>query len=152
MWIILGILAVPLIEIGLFVTVGAQLGLWLTLAWVVVTGVLGVFLLKGVAMMGTHSAASRMRESLSDPLSPIAHQMLVGFAGLFLLLPGFFTDTLGLLLLVRPVRTLLIKLLAGRIRVATVATRGSVVDGEWRDVTPEGQPKPDNPPSEWTRH
>jgi UPF0716 protein FxsA len=152
MWIILGILALPLIEIGLFVTLGAWLGLWLTLAWVILTGVLGVILLKGIAMMGTHSAAGRVRETLSDPLSPVAHQILVGFAGLFLLLPGFFTDAIGLLLLVRPIRTLFIKLLASRIRVVTVATEGSVVDGEWLDVTPEGQPKLDNPPSEWTRH
>ncbi|MFN6005839.1 MAG: FxsA family protein, partial [Paracoccaceae bacterium] len=46
MWIILAILAWPLVEIALFVTLGGTLGLWLTLAWVLLTGVIGVLILK----------------------------------------------------------------------------------------------------------
>jgi len=91
MWIIIGILALPLVEIGLFVTLGAKLGLWLTLAWVLATGFFGVILLRGVAMLGTHDLSSGVRDKMVDPLSPIAHRVLVGIAGLLLLLPGFFT-------------------------------------------------------------
>jgi UPF0716 protein FxsA len=121
MWLIIGALAIPLIEIALFVTLGARLGLWVTLAWVVLTGVLGVILLKGVAMLGTHQMAAEMRDNLRDPASPIAHQVLVGVAGLLLLLPGFFTDTLGILLLLKPVRRLVIGFLARRIEATVVA-------------------------------
>ena len=52
MWIILAILALPLVEIALFVTLGAWPGLWLTLAWVLATGMAGVLLLRGLAVSG----------------------------------------------------------------------------------------------------
>ena len=65
MWIVFGLLAWPLVEIGLFVTLGAKLGLWLTLGWVLLTGVLGVLLLKGMALGGRESLRQGFREGLA---------------------------------------------------------------------------------------
>lgn len=124
MWIVLGILALPLVEIGLFVTLGAKLGLWLTLGWVILTGVLGVLLLKGLALEGRAGLQRGLQEGLQDPLSPLAHKALVGVAAVLLILPGFFTDALGLLLLLPPVRSLIIKGLAGRMRSVMVVRPG----------------------------
>lgn len=151
MWIILAILAIPLIEIALFVTLGAALGLWVTLAWVVATGVLGVIVLKGVAMLGIDQMATGIREELRDPLSPLAHRFLVGIAGLFLLLPGFFTDALGLLLLIPPFRRVLIAFIGKRMK-ASVEVYGGTVDGEWRDVTPVREQNLTPPGDQGTRH
>ena len=130
MWIVLGLLALPLVEIGLFVTLGAKLGLWLTLGWVVLTGVLGVLLLKSMAMAGGETLRRGFREGLQDPLSPLAHRALVGVAAVLLILPGFFTDTLGLVLLLPPVRALIIKGLAGRMRGVVVMHRGQGFEEE----------------------
>lgn len=116
MRILLGMLALPLVEIGLFVTLGAQLGLWLTLAWVVLTGVAGVLLLKGLAVAGQRGLREGLQEGLHDPLSPLAHKALMGVAAVLLILPGFFTDTLGLILLLSPVRTLIIRQMGQRMR------------------------------------
>lgn len=130
MWIILAILALPLVEIGLFVTLGAQLGLWLTLAWVMLTGVLGVLLLRRLALGGRESLRRGFQEGLQDPLSPLAHRALEGVAAVLLILPGFFTDAMGLLLLLPPVRAVLIRLLAKRMRGVTIIRQGDVYDGE----------------------
>lgn len=130
MWIVLGILALPLIEIGLFVTLGAKLGLWLTLAWVMLTGVLGVMLLKGLALSGGQRLREGLQEGLHDPLSPLAHKALMGVAAVLLLLPGFFTDALGLLLLLPPVRGLIIKAVSSRMRGIVVMQRGPRFDDE----------------------
>ena len=46
MWIFLAFLAVPLIEIGLFIQVGGLIGLWPTLAIVVLTAVIGTALVR----------------------------------------------------------------------------------------------------------
>lgn len=124
MWIVLGLLALPLVEIGLFVTLGAKLGLWLTLGWVVLTGVLGVLLLKSLALAGGETLRRGFQEGLQDPLSPLAHRALVGVAAVLLILPGFFTDALGLVLLLPPVRALIIRGLAGRMRGVVVMRRG----------------------------
>ena len=127
MWIILAILAWPLVEIALFVTLGGTLGLWLTLAWVLLTGVIGVTILKSLsgsgAIRGRQGFVEGFRGRLAeDPLSPIAHQALIGVAAVLLILPGFLTDALGLLFLVPPVRMLLIRVLARRMRAVTVVS------------------------------
>ena len=105
MWILLGVLALPLVEIALFVTLGAKLGLWLTLAWVILTAVSGVLLLRGLALGGRETLQRGFQEGLHDPLSPLAHRALAGVGAVFLILPGFFTDVLGLLLLLRSLVT-----------------------------------------------
>lgn len=130
MWIVLGILALPLVEIGLFVTLGAALGLWLTLAWVVLTGLAGVLLLKSLALSGQRGLREGLQEGLDDPLSPLAHKALMGVAAVLLILPGFFTDALGLILLLPPVRALIIRGLASRMRGAVVLRRGQAFDDE----------------------
>ena len=83
MLVLLVILAVPLIEIGLFVVVGGAIGLWPTLAWVVATAALGVILLKGMAMIGVSSLSRDMAE-FSDTRSPMAHRILVLLAAVCL--------------------------------------------------------------------
>jgi UPF0716 protein FxsA len=128
MWIILAILALPLVEIALFVTVGGWMGLWLTLAWVLATGMAGVLLLRRLAVSGAVRGRREFVEGFrgrlaENPLSPIAHQALTGVAAVLLILPGFFTDALGLLLLLPPVRVLLIGLLARRMQGVTVVSR-----------------------------
>jgi UPF0716 protein FxsA len=150
MWILLAILVVPFIEIALFVTLGAKLGLWLTLAWVVLTGAFGIVVLKGVAMLGIDQMAIGIRDELRNPLSPLANRFLVGISGLCLLLPGFFTDAVGILLLFPPVRRVLIAFI-GRRMPGEAAPPGAFVDGDWRDVTPDRDPAA-APSETGTRH
>jgi UPF0716 protein FxsA len=125
MWIVLGVLALPLLEIGLFVTLGAALGLWLTLALVILTAVIGVTILRGLSM-GGRGLRQGLQEGMHDPLSPIMHRTLIGIAAVLLILPGFFTDALGLLLLLPPVRSGIIRLMAQRLRGVTIIQRGPV--------------------------
>jgi UPF0716 protein FxsA len=152
MWLLLAFLAIPLIEIGLFVVIGGAIGLWATLAWVILAGILGIIVLKGVSMIGPVSLSRGMQE-LRDPLSPIAHRVMVVVAGGFLLVPGFLTDFVGLLLLIPPVRLMIIKLVARRFHGnSVVVAQSEVIDGEWRDVTVPDQPGSGKSPSDWTRH
>ena len=160
MWVLLAILAVPLIEIGLFVTLGGAIGLWATLAWVLISAALGLVVLKGIATTGSVTLGRDMHE-LADPLSPIAHRVMVVMAGGLLLLPGFFTDALGLLLLIRPVRALAIRAMAGHFGDVVSVWPGAAgrrpgddaIDGTFIDLDakPPRQGR-DGPPSGWTRH
>ena len=103
MWVFALFLAVPLIEIGLFVTVGGWLTLWPTLAIVLGTGVLGVFVMRLQGLRAIFDVQDAVR-SMKNPLSPMANSAMIMAAGVLLILPGFFTDTLGLLLLIPFVR------------------------------------------------
>ncbi|MCU0828617.1 MAG: FxsA family protein [Tabrizicola sp.] len=153
MWPILAILAVPLIEIGLFVTLGSALGLWLTLLWVILSAALGFIVLKGVASRGPLTLTPRLNE-FSDPLSPLAHRLMVVLGGCLLLIPGFLTDLFGLLLLIPPVRQVFINLVSRRFAATSVQMSNTQVDlgqGEWRDVTPENPSGKASGPSKWTQ-
>ena len=94
MWLFLAFLAVPLIEIALFVEVGGMIGLWPTLAIVVLTAVIGTWAVRSQGLL----AIERLRGSfqhLDDPTEPLAHGAMILVAGALLLTPGFFTDAVG---------------------------------------------------------
>jgi UPF0716 protein FxsA len=157
MWVFLAILAVPLIEIGLFVTLGGVIGLWPTLAWVLISAGLGLFVLRRVATDGVVTLRQDM-SAMGDPLSPLAQRALLIMAAILLLLPGFLTDAFGLLLLLKPVRTLLVGIAARRMTIMTKRENSrhpatpDVIDGDWREVdTDEAPPRRDRP-SGWTQH
>lgn len=112
--------AVPIIEIALFIKVGGWIGLWPTLAIVVATAIIGTLLLRhqGTAVL------RQLQESLdrgTNPVDPIAHGALILVAAVLLLTPGFFTDTVGFLLLVPSLRRAAI-----RWGAAQIAARGTV--------------------------
>jgi UPF0716 protein FxsA len=158
MWLFAAFVAVPLIEITLFIQVGGLIGLWPTLAIVVITAVLGSWL---VRQQGGRELA-RLRGSfatLNDPSEPLANGAMILFAGALLLTPGFFTDTIGFLLLIPPIRAAAFRWIRSRVKVASFTMgnptdqtprTGPVIDGDFEDVT--GGPKPTHPPSGWTRH
>jgi len=103
MWLFLLFVSVPLIEIALFIKVGGLIGLWPTLSIVVITAFIGTLLMRTQGA----NALMRLRQSmerLEDPSEPLADGAMIIFAGALLLTPGFFTDAIGLLLLLPPVR------------------------------------------------
>jgi len=118
-------LAYPLVEIALFVKVGQAVGLLPTLGLVVAAALLGVVVLRrqGLSLM-TDIRSTVGRGQL--PAQALAEAMMVFLAGLFLLLPGFFTDALGLLLLVPPVRHALYGFLRDRMVVVATGRHGRV--------------------------
>jgi UPF0716 protein FxsA len=119
MWIVLLFLALPFIEIALFILVGDWIGLLPTLGLVVLS------ILVGTAVVRAQGAQALRRlqaavASNGDPSAPLAHGALIAAAGVLLIMPGFFTDFLGVLLLIPPVRAALIRAAAGRVRNRTV--------------------------------
>ncbi len=113
----------PLIEIALFVVIGGAIGLWPTLLGVVVAAVAGALVLRfqGRAFL------SEIRGTMAQGTLPgqaIADAMLVGFAGVLLLIPGYFSDLVGILLLIPPVRTLIYGWLKSRITVVSTVSGG----------------------------
>ena len=149
MWVFAVFLAVPLIEIGLFVTVGGWITLWPTLAIVIGTAFLGVFIMRQQGLQAISDMQTALR-GMQNPMSPMAHNPLIMMAGGLLILPGFLTDTLGLLLLIPPLRQLVISRFAGRIRAfqqrgpttgwrdgPSSGTDAEVIDAEYREIDPE---------------
>jgi UPF0716 protein FxsA len=128
MWVFALFLAVPLIEIALFVTVGGWLTLWPTLAIVLATGFLGVFVMRLQGLRAMSDMQTAMK-TMQNPMSPMANSAMIMAAGVLLILPGFLTDTIGLFLLIPPVRHWVIQHVTGRFRVFTQPGPSQ----DWRD-------------------
>ena len=108
-------IAVPLIEIGLFIQVGDSIGVWPTLLIVLITAFTGTWLVRS---QGTQTlvAIQDSVKNMSNPSEPLAHGAMILFAGALLLTPGFFTDAVGFLLLFRPVRKSLVNIIWKRLK------------------------------------
>lgn len=164
MWLFAILVAVPIIEIALFIQVGGAIGMWPTLAIVILTALAGTILLRA---QGT-ATLQKLQNSVADgqnPMTPIAHGALILIAGVLLLTPGFFTDAFGLSLMIPPLRTAFIKAgaarLAGKTTVAftqgdgggpsahTPPPQGDIVDGEYSVDEPDTNGPRGN--SGWTR-
>ena len=113
------LLVVPIIEIALFIQVGGLIGLWATLALVLLSAVAGVTIMRSQGARAGLEIQRSLAE-MRDPSRPLAHGAMIIAAGLLLLLPGFFSDALGLLLLIPAVRTMLMAQLARRVRASRV--------------------------------
>ena len=99
-------LIIPLIEVGLFVTIGNKIGLSTTLLLCVVTAAIGAIILR---YQGTHTLFSA-RKSIEEGTTPFKEMfdgLCLAIAAVLLMTPGFFTDFLGFSLLVPPARGLL---------------------------------------------
>nr|WP_319391341.1 FxsA family protein [uncultured Cohaesibacter sp.] len=111
------LLAVPILEIGVFILVGGQIGVVNTLLGVLLTAVIGTILLRrqGFALIG--QAQQQMNEG-KIPGKEMAHGVMLLAAGLLLLTPGFVTDTFGFLLLVPGIRDGIFHFFKSRVTVA----------------------------------
>ncbi|WIY26811.1 FxsA family protein [Parasedimentitalea psychrophila] len=158
MYLLLAFLLVPIIEIALFIQVGGIIGLWPTLAIVVLTAVLGTWLVKSQGRMALGKLQSSFQQ-LDDPTEPLAHGAMILVAGALLLTPGFFTDAVGFSLLMPPVRMAVFRFLSARVTMAQFqmgagaaqsrrnpGQQGDIIDGDYQDVTPK---KPRQGPSGW---
>jgi UPF0716 protein FxsA len=120
-FVVLGILALPLVEIALFIVVGNAIGLWATLGVVVLAGLVGALALRWQGI----STVTRLRSSINGgqlPAQSVADAMMIGLAGVLLIIPGFFSDIVALLLLLPPVRAAIYAFLRSRVRVVTTTT------------------------------
>lgn len=164
MYLFLAFLLVPIIEIALFIQVGGLIGLWPTLMIVVLTAVLGTWLVRTQGLMAMGQLRSSF-EQLQDPAEPLAHGAMILFAGALLLTPGFFTDAFGFALLMPPVRMAAYRYLRSKMTVAKFqmgpgAMHGrhypgsqpqpggdsDIIDGDFEEVQPR---RPRSTPSGW---
>ncbi|MCF6273187.1 MAG: FxsA family protein [Rhodobacteraceae bacterium] len=154
MWLFLILVAVPIIEIGLFIQLGGFIGMWPTLAIVVATALIGSILLRKQGLSAMEDLR-RNAETGQSPVGPMANGALILVAGLLLLTPGFFTDSIGFLLMVPPLRALLIKWIAIRAQIKIYAAAANsqqapdIIDAEF-EVVDEENPDKNRGDSGWT--
>jgi UPF0716 protein FxsA len=138
------LIGVPLLEIALFIEVGGWIGVGPTLALIVLTAVIGAWMLRqqGIGVL------LRAQRQLADGVLPVAEVfegLCLVIAGALLLTPGFFTDALGALLLVPAMRRALYRRLRRHVEAHVVkvsrplhgrppATPGPTIEAEYEQI------------------
>ena len=162
MWLLIAFIAVPVIEIGLFIQVGGIIGLWPTLLIVILTALAGTYLVRSQGRLAL-GQLQRSFNDLRDPTEPLVHGAMILFSGALLLTPGFFTDAIGFALLVPAIRKAMFKAIRARINVHSFGTPGmgqpprgqesrsgsDVIDGEFIELPDDNTP---SGTSGWTKH
>ena len=147
------LLVLPLLEIAGFVLVGRQIGVLPTLGLVIASGFAGAILLR-VQGLGAMSRIRTELEAGRDPSRELAHGLMIVVAAILLLIPGFVTDILGILLFLSPARDAAWRVIRGRIRFTGPgptaagwrrgASRGRTIDLDEDDYSTEddfGRPR-----------
>jgi UPF0716 protein FxsA len=152
----MAVLALPILEIIGFVVIGGRIGLSLTLLWMLVAAMAGLALIRH----GGLNALTRLQATLNQQREP-GHSLIDGavmvVAGLLLIVPGFVSDLLALILILPVTRNFLLRRAAAHFetRIYRPATAGAqstgasrsstVIEGEFEIVEAADAPTPPKP-------
>ena len=136
----------PVAELWLLIRIGGAIGAGPTLGLVIATGAAGAWLsrregLKSWLAVQGDLAAGRV------PGTELVHGVLILLAGVVLITPGVITDAIGLVLLIRPVRSALIRRFRARFERQLAEGRAGYVGGPGLGVFWNG---PGGPGGTWT--
>ena len=125
------IIAIPLIEIYLFIKIGSKIGALNTISLILITAVIGIYY---VRYEGINTLKSGISEMINNklPIYEIISGATLAFASILLILPGFATDIIGLLLIFPPTRKLLFNLLS--VKLSKKNKKKDFIEGEFEDI------------------
>ena len=101
--IFLVFIIIPILEISIFITVGSNIGVLNTIAIILITALVGIFLVRKRGL----SLLFNARQNMSDGMMPteeIKGGIFLLISGLLLITPGFFTDFIGFAVFLKPVQ------------------------------------------------
>lgn len=111
-------LIVFFLEIYLFITVGAEIGALPTISLVILTAIIGIFILRVQGIMTLQKLHTTMNRG-EAPTEAVLYGILLLIGGGLLLTPGFFTDVLGLICVIPITRKPLISYFMSKIQPTT---------------------------------
>ena len=135
---LLTIIAIPAIEIYLFIKVGSQIGAFNTVLLVFITAFFGIFYARYEGFNTLKSGMSQMVKN-ELPVYEIISGAALAFAALLLILPGFATDILGLLIIFPPSRKLIFKNVS--IKKKSKNANQDFINGEYEDIEDDNDRK-----------
>ena len=118
--LLLFFVGIPVLEISMFISVGTVIGLGPTLAIVIATAIIGAVLVKKQGLKTLFSAQKNLRDN-QLPIHEFFDGLILIVAGLFLITPGFVTDSIGLLLFLPQIKMFLKNIISNLLVARTAA-------------------------------
>ena len=130
--ILLLIILIPVIEIYLFIKIGAQIGALTTILLIFITAVLGVYYARYEGL-NTLKAGFVQLSKKETPAYEVISGAAIAFAALLLIIPGFATDLLGFFLIFPITRKIILNKFSKKFS-SKKNTKNNFIDGEFEDI------------------
>ena len=151
MYLLIALIAIPLVEIGVLIQVGGIIGVVPTLAIIVITAFTGAYMVRSQGLATARSAQATLSRG-QVPLAEVFDGVCLFASGLLLITPGFVTDAVGGVLLVPWLRLWLRGVLVRRLLDTGSGPddgggdwKSRVIDGEFREIDPQPDRAGDDP-------
>ena len=128
--ILLLLISIPLIEIYLFIKIGSYIGAFNTISLILITAIVGVAYARYEGFNTMRSGMSQLFKN-ELPIYEIISGGALAFAALLLIIPGFATDLIGLILIFPPSRKLILKSFSKKYE--TKKQKKDFIEGEFED-------------------
>ena len=137
--IILAILAIPVLEIYLLIKIGSQIGAITTILLIFATAITGVYYAKYEGLNTLRSGFSQLRRN-ETPTYEVISGAAIAFAAILLIIPGFFTDLLGFLLIFPITRKIIFGNFTKKFQNKKIV-KNKFIDGEFEDIEDDNDKK-----------
>ena len=127
--VILVILLIPIIEIYLFIKIGSQIGAFNTISLIFITAIIGLYYAKYEGLNTLRSAIKQIIQN-EIPIYEIISGAALALAALLMILPGFLTDIIGLLIIFPWTRKIFLK----KVSVKKNNSNKNFIEGEYEDI------------------
>ena len=130
--IFLALILIPVIEIYLLIKIGSQIGAISTIFLIFITAIVGVYYAKYEGLNTLKSGFLQLSKN-QTPTFEMLSGAAIALAALLLIIPGFFSDIIGFLLIFPISRKLLFNFLSKRFSHSK-SRNNNFIDGEFEDI------------------
>ena len=131
--LLLLLIGIPIVEIYLFIKIGAKIGAFNTILLILTTAILGVSYAKYEGLNTFKSATQNLIKN-SLPIYEIISGATLGLAAILLILPGFATDSLGIVLIIPFTRKIIIRFFQKKVKKKNNLKNKNFIEGEYEDI------------------
>ena len=137
--VLLAIILMPILEIYLFIKMGAHIGAFNTILLIFITAVTGVIYARYEGLNTLKSGFSQMIKN-QTPDYEIISGAAIAFGALLLIIPGFATDIFGFLIIFPFTRKLIFGKISNKFK-NTKTNKNHFIDGEFEDIDEDNDKK-----------
>ena len=137
--VLLSIILVPIVEIYLFIKIGAKIGAFSTILLILITAMTGIIYARYEGLNTLRSAYSQIIKQ-ETPAYEIISGAAIAFAALLLIIPGFATDIIGFLIIFPITRKLILGKVSTKIKKKE-PDKNNFIDGEFEDIEDDDERK-----------
>ena len=137
--VLLSIILVPIVEIYLFIKIGAKIGAFSTILLIFITAITGIIYARYEGLNTLRSAYSQIIKQ-ETPAYEIISGAAIAFAALLLIIPGFATDIVGFLIIFPITRKLILGKVSTKIKKRE-SDKNNFIDGEFEDIEDDDERK-----------